>query len=80
MSLSTLKRRLQDADLTRKTNFTPIATVRAAISEELKGSGKLLGYRGMWQALKQKYSFIVRRDDVMLLMRELDPSGIENCS
>lgn len=80
MSLSTLKRRLQDADLTRKTNFTPIATVRAAISEELKGSGKLLGYRGMWQALKQKYSFIVRRDDVMRLMRELDPSGIENCS
>lgn len=80
MSLSTLKKRLQDADVTRKTNFTPIATVRAAISEELKGPGKPLGCQGMWQALKQKYSFIVRRDDVMCLMRELDPSGIENRS
>lgn len=80
MSLSTLKRRLQDADLTRRTNYTPIATVRAAISEELQGSGKLLGYRAMWQTLKQKYSFTVRRSDVMHLMGELDPSGKENRS
>lgn len=80
LSLSTLKRRLKDAALTRRTNYTPIATVRAAISEELKGSGQLLGYRAMWQTLKQKDSLIVRRDDVMRLMGELDPSGIENRS
>ncbi|XP_041864343.1 uncharacterized protein LOC121654328 [Melanotaenia boesemani] len=80
MSLSTLKRRLRDADLTKRTNYTPIATVREAISEELQGSGRLLGYRAMWQILKQKYSLTVRRCDVMNLMRELDPSGIENRS
>uniref|UniRef100_A0A1A8MDN9 Integrase core domain-containing protein n=2 Tax=Nothobranchius pienaari TaxID=704102 RepID=A0A1A8MDN9_9TELE len=78
LSLSSLKRRLRDADLTRRINYTPIATVRSAIVEELQGSGKLLGYRAMWQILKQKYSFTVRRKDVMLLMREVDPSGIEN--
>ncbi|XP_061600124.1 uncharacterized protein LOC133462737 [Cololabis saira] len=80
MSLGTLKRRLQDADLTRRTNYTPIATVRAAISEEIQGSGKLLGYRAMWQTLKQKYSFTVRRCDVMHLMGELDPLGKEKRS
>ncbi|XP_023810784.1 uncharacterized protein LOC111947453 isoform X1 [Oryzias latipes] len=76
-SLSTVKRRLREADLTKRTNYTPIIAVQAAISEELQGPGKLLGYRAMWQILKQKYSFTVRRSDVMKLMRELDPSGIE---
>lgn len=79
ISLSTLKRRLKDVSLTRRTNYTPITSVRAAISEELKGSGQLLGYRAMWQTLKQKYSLIVRRGDVMRLMGELDRSGVENC-
>ncbi|KAL0965948.1 hypothetical protein UPYG_G00288460 [Umbra pygmaea] len=31
----------------------------------------------MWQTLRQKYSLTVRRDDVMALMRELDPSGVQ---
>ncbi|XP_051798985.1 uncharacterized protein LOC127532017 [Acanthochromis polyacanthus] len=80
VSLRSLERRLKDAGLTRRINYTPIATVRAAISEELKGSGQLLGYRAMWQILKQKHSFVVRRDDVMRLMAELDPCGTENRS
>lgn len=80
VSLSTFKRRLKDVSLTRRTNYTPITSVRAAISEELKGSGQLLGYRAMWQTLKQKYSLIVRRGDVMRLMGELDRSGVENRS
>ncbi|CAK6958050.1 uncharacterized protein LOC127532017 [Scomber scombrus] len=32
----------------------------------------------MWQILKQKHSLVVRRDDVMRLMAELDPCGTEN--
>lgn len=55
MSLSTLKRKLKNAGLTRKTDFTPIATVHAAITHELRGSGQLLGYKTMWQTLRQKY-------------------------
>ena len=80
LSLSSLKRRLLDAGLSRRANYSTIAAVRAAISEELKGSGQLLGYRAMWQTLKQKYSLVVRRDDVMHLMAEMDPMGIENRS
>ncbi|MEQ2236129.1 hypothetical protein ILYODFUR_009306 [Ilyodon furcidens] len=80
LSLSTLKRRLQSVGLTRRTKYTPIVTVQAAISDELKGSGQLLGYRALWQTLKQKYSLIVRRGDVMRLMGELDPSAVENRS
>ena len=60
VSLRNLERRLKDAGLTISINYTPIATVRAAISEELKGSGQLLGYRAMWQILKQKHSLVVR--------------------
>lgn len=80
ISLGNLERRLQDAGLTRRSNYTPINTVRAAISEELRGSGHLLGYRAMWQILQQKQSLVVRRDDVMRLMAELDPCGKENAA
>ncbi|TMS11885.1 hypothetical protein E3U43_019276, partial [Larimichthys crocea] len=78
VSLCSLERRLKDAGLTRRINYTPVATVQAAISKELKGSGQLLGYRAMWQILKQNHSLVVRREDVMRFMAELDPCGTEN--
>ncbi|KAG5278045.1 hypothetical protein AALO_G00094580 [Alosa alosa] len=78
LSLRTLKRKLKNAGLSKRRNYTPVATIRAAIAEELKGSGQLLGYRSMCQTLRQKYSFVVRRDDVMHLLRELDPPAVHN--
>lgn len=75
MSLRTLKRKLKSLSLSRKKNYSTRARVRAAIQEELKGPGQLHGYRSMWQTLCQKYGLAVRRDDVMRLMRELDPEG-----
>jgi len=45
--------------------------------EELKGPGRHDGYRLMWQTLRQKYHLTVRRDLVMTLLNELDPSGVE---
>ncbi|XP_067301218.1 uncharacterized protein [Pseudorasbora parva] len=77
LSLSTLKRRLRNAGLTRRTDYTPIGTVDAAITHELAGSGQLLGYRALWQTLRQKYYLTVKRDDVMHAMRRLDPSGVQ---
>ena len=44
------------------------------------GISRLLGYRAMWQPLKQKHSFTLRRCDVMNRIREPDPSEIEYCS
>lgn len=77
MSLSTLKRRIQTTGLTRRTDYTPMAIVNEAIQHELIGSGQLLGYRALWQTLKQKYAITVKRDDVMHAVRSLDPSGVQ---
>lgn len=80
LSLSTLRRRLQKLGLTRRNNYTPSAIVEAATSEELRGAGQFLGYRAMWQSLIQTYSLFVRRDHTMHLVRELNASGLQNCS
>ncbi|XP_051809374.1 uncharacterized protein LOC127535418 [Acanthochromis polyacanthus] len=77
MSLRSLKRKLKSLSLFRPKDYSPLATVRAAIQEELKGPGKHYGYRSMWQTLHSKYSLTVKRDDVMTIMRELDPQGIQ---
>ena len=77
MSLRSLKRKLKSLSLSRQKDYSPLATVRAAIQEELKGPGQHYGYRSMWQTLRLKYSLTVKRDDVMALMRELDPQGIQ---
>lgn len=77
LSLSTLKRRLRNAGLTRRTDYTLIGTVNAAKTHELTGSGQLLGYRTLWQTLRQKYFLTVKRDDVMNAIRRLDPSGVQ---
>ncbi|KAI2644655.1 Phasyl DNA replicon protein arp [Labeo rohita] len=63
LSLSTLKRKLKNAGLTRRTDYSPIETVNAVITHELTGSGQLLGYRALWQTLRQKYFLTVKRDD-----------------
>ena len=52
-------------------------TVINAIREELRGPGQLFGYRTMWQVLRQKYHLKVKRDNVMNLLRELNPRGCE---
>ena len=39
VSVSTFKRRLQNADLTERMNYAPVAAVQAVFSEELQGSG-----------------------------------------
>ena len=77
MSLRTLKSKLNSFSLSRQKNYSPLATVRIAIQEMLKGPGQHYGYRMMWQTLLQKYSLTVRRDDVMALTGELDPVGVQ---
>ncbi|XP_034094533.1 uncharacterized protein LOC117561334 isoform X2 [Gymnodraco acuticeps] len=76
LSLRTLKRRLQNAGLTR-TDYTPIGTVHQTVAHELRGSGRLLGYRAMWQTLQQKYHLTVKREDVRQTISRLDPSGVQ---
>lgn len=77
MSLHALNRKLKKLSLSRKKNYAPLFTVSAAIQEELKRPGQHYGYDSMWHTLQLKYSLRVKRDDVMALMRELDPQGIQ---
>ncbi|XP_039866540.1 uncharacterized protein LOC120720815 isoform X2 [Simochromis diagramma] len=77
MSLRTLKRRLKDAGMTRRTDFTPTDIVISTVTQELRGSGQLLGYRSMCQTLRQKYNLKVKRNDVMHILSRLDPYGVK---
>lgn len=77
ISLRTLKSILSQAGLYRRKNYSSPNAVINAIRLELRGPGHLFGYRTMWQVLKQKYNLRVRRDDVMNLLRELNPRGCE---
>ena len=71
-NLSTLKRRLRD----------PLATVRSsneeirrAVQEELNSSVSRIGYRRVHLPLVHK-GLVVRKHDIRLLVKELDPEGV----
>lgn len=77
MSLRTLKRRLREygADRIRNTNDLVARTI---IAKEVSGPSSLLGYRSMWNLLKQRYKINIPRDSVMHLLKEIDPQGTES--
>lgn len=59
----------------RRGSGSPGWLVHHAIIREINGPGKVAGYRFMTQVLRQKYHLRVSRDQVMVLLRELDPEG-----
>ena len=78
MSLSTLKRKFKKLGLYRR----PLAGRRLSLhnlknllSAEFHGSGSNIGYRRIWAHLRHRGE-IVRREDVRLLMLEIDPEGV----
>ena len=77
MSLRTLKSKLNNAGFYWRKYYSSRTTIMNAIREELRGPGQLFGYRTMWQVLRQKYHLKLKRDDVMILLRELNPLGCE---
>ncbi|KAL3992579.1 gamma-butyrobetaine dioxygenase [Sarotherodon galilaeus] len=77
MSLRSLKSKLNNAGLYRRKHFHSRTTIINAIRAELQGPGRLFGYRTMWQVLKQKHHLKVKRDDVMKILRELNPHGCQ---
>ena len=48
-----------------------------AVSGELHGPGKLLGYRAMHKKIRQEHGLNVPRDLVHAVMYDLDPEGLE---
>jgi len=76
MSVSTLKRRLQDYDLGRKENVSE-DVLRNVIADNINGPGSLRGYRGIWTMLRTTYNITARRDTVIRLLKEIDPVASE---
>ena len=49
--------------------------IMRTIQEELEGSGKCIGYRTMWQRLRNDHRMVVSRETVWHGLRILDPDG-----
>lgn len=76
ISLSTLKRRLRLYGLSRRQYPIDLATAMIIIRNELRITGQLFGYRQMYKTLRDKYNINIRRDDVMAILRRLNPVGL----
>ena len=76
MSLSTLKRKLKDMNLSRKNVNYDINLVREVVEQLLDGPDSCVGYRSIWHTLKLR-GIIVPRLVVQQLMQEIDPEGVQ---
>ncbi|KAJ8048761.1 hypothetical protein HOLleu_01207 [Holothuria leucospilota] len=71
-----LKRRLKSLKLYRR-QYSDLADVTSYISQQLIGSGQLHGYRIMHAKCLQE-GLRVRKEDVRLILKELDPEGVDS--
>ena len=51
-----------------------------AIETELEGSGNSIGYRQMHQRLRIDYGLVVQKETVRVIIKELDPAGVQSRS
>ena len=59
LSLCQLKRILARRGIRRRNNTSDVDTVLKAVETELNGSGRIIGYRGMWQRLQQDRNLVI---------------------
>jgi len=69
------RRILKMMDLTRR-RYSNLECAIACIREQLQWSGELLGYRAMRDKCKE-IGVVIRHEDVRIILRELDPEGVE---
>ena len=77
MSMSSLKRRLKDYGLGRGKNEVNQERLKELIRSELDGAGCLGGYRSVWHSLRLVHGISVPRNTVAVLLKEIDPVGVE---
>ena len=68
ISKSTLKRRLRQYGLKRRSSNISFQALRAIIQREIEGPNSLVGYRGMWNHLKRSYGIRITRNTIMTLI------------
>ena len=74
-SLRTLDRRLRWFDIYRTDPTVTEEALRTAVTEELDGPGKLLGYRAMTNKIRQEHNLKVPRRVVHAMMYDVNPEG-----
>ncbi|KAK6178305.1 hypothetical protein SNE40_010196 [Patella caerulea] len=72
-----LKRKLKQFGLCRNTGPRYFESVVTAVESEISGCGKDLGYRLMHKRIQQKYQLAVSREQIRLVLKHLDPLGVE---
>ena len=76
-SMRTLENRMRYFGVKYVSYDTPVDKLKEAVTDELNGPGRLLGYRAMNKKLRLKYDIKVPRDRVYDMMFEIDPQGLE---
>ena len=76
MSTRQLKRHLKKLRLTRRNNFSCEQSVFDFVYNQLEKSGQSHGYRWMHQKCKLN-GFKVKREDIRLLLKVVDPHGVD---
>ena len=76
-SLPTLARRMKHFGIKYINAGVSVEEVVAAVNEELKGPGKLLGYRAMHMKLRVEHDLTLPRNLVYNIMQALDKNGID---
>jgi len=75
ISLRTLKTRLKEYGLSRRSDSCDDQKLDSVLLSELQGPSQQCGYRSMWSRLKLFHGMFTSRDVVMRKMREMDPEG-----
>ncbi|XP_035805796.1 uncharacterized protein LOC111571037 [Amphiprion ocellaris] len=70
-----LKRILSARGHTRRKSYSDLAVLIDFIHSELQSSGMLHGYRWMYTKCRE-HGLRVRKEDVRLVLKELDPTGV----
>ena len=76
--MRTLGNRLQHLGIKFIDNSIPIGDVYNAVRTELEGPGSKLGYRGMYQKVREVHGLNVNRDLVYDVMKDICPEGLES--
>ncbi len=76
--MPTLSRRLRHFGIKYINYETPLEAVTDAVSKELNGLGRCLGYRALNQKLRNEHNSKVPRHLVHNVLAELNPEGLDS--
>lgn len=67
---------MQRRGLRRRGNREDLGLVVRTIEEETEGSGSCIGYRAVWQRLRNDHGMVVSRETIRQALRIIDPEGV----